>query len=320
MPRARPVRASARDAEPAALAADVSLTAEMTTRTDSDGPESLDRDREPAERRAPKGYLHGFTPEEQLRLRRQARILEHRIHGDLPFARCRRLLEPGCGVGAETEVLLRYFPDLHVTGVDASQPNLDAARAALGAQPWFTGRFEYVHGNATELPFPMESFDGAFLCWLLEHVGDPALVLSEVRRCLRPGAPIVVNEVQNATFFLSPYSPATLSYWSAFNEHQWDLGGDPFIGAKLGNLLLRGGFHDIQTRVKTIHLDNRGPGERAEFLEFWTDLLLSGCEGLLAAGRTTPDIVQGMQRELRAVGRDPDAVFFYSFVQARAVV
>ena len=283
-------------------------------------PLDTDRDRDPGAQRAATGYLHGFTPEEQRRLRGQARIIEHRIHGDLPFTRCRRVLEPGSGVGAQTEILLRYFPELHVTGLDASEPNLAAARAHLGAQPWFAGRFEYVHGDAAEMPFPMDTFDGAFLCWLLEHVGDPALVLSEVRRCLRPGSPIVVNEVQNATFFLSPYSPHTLSYWTAFNEHQWALGGDPFVGAKLGNLLLRVGYRDVQTIVKTIHLDNRRPGERAEFLEFWTNLLLSGCEGLLAAGRTTPETVAGMQKELRAVGRDPDAVFFYSFIQARAFV
>ncbi|MEZ6016965.1 MAG: methyltransferase domain-containing protein [Planctomycetota bacterium] len=279
-----------------------------------------DRERDPAASRAATGYLHGFTAEEQERLRGQARIIEHRIHGDLPFGRSRRLLEPGCGVGAQTETLLRYFPDLHVTGVDASVPNLEAARAKLASQPWLAGRFDYVHGDASELPFPMESFDGAFICWLLEHVSDPALVLSEVRRCLRPGSPVVVNEVQNASFFLSPYSPHTLSYWAAFNDLQWELGGDPFVGAKLGNLLLRVGYRDVQTIIKTIHLDSRRPGERAEFLEFWSNLLLSGCQSLLDAGRTTPEAVEGMKKELRAVGRDPDAVFFYSFIQARAVV
>jgi SAM-dependent methyltransferase len=277
------------------------------------------RERDPGARTAT-GYLHGFSAEEERRLRGQARIVEHRIHGDLPFTRCRRLLEPGCGVGAQTEILLRYFPDLHITGVDASEPNLAAARKALESQPWFANRFTYILGDAAELPFPADHFDGAFLCWLLEHVGDPALVLSEVRRCLRPGSPVVVNEVQNASFFLSPYSPCTLAYWRAFNDHQWELGGDPYVGAKLGNLLLRGGFHEVQTFVRTIHLDNRRPGERAEFLDFWTDLLLSGCEGLIAAGRTSPETVDGMRKELRAVGRDPDAVFFYSFVQARAIV
>lgn len=264
------------------------------------------------------GYLHGFGSVEEDRLRRQARIVEHRIHGTLPFRRCRRILEVGGGVGAQTEILLRTFPDAHVTSVEASPDNLAAARRHLGSQAWLEGRYEATEGDAHALDFGADDFDGAFLCWILEHVKDPARVLSEVRRCLRPGSPIVVNEVQNATFFLAPYSPHTLQYWSAFNDHQFELGGDPFVGAKLGNLLQRVGFESIQTEVRTVHLDNRQPAERAEFLQFWTDLLLSGCGGLIDAGKVTEDTVKGMQAELKDVARDPDAVFYYSFVQARA--
>ncbi len=264
------------------------------------------------------GYLHGFSEGEEQRLRRQARITEHRIHRALPFQRCKNLLEVGSGVGAQTEILLRTFPDLHVTSVEASESNLDAAKRYLKGQPWLEGRYEATHGDANSLEFDAYSYDSAFLCWILEHVQDPARVLSEVRRCLRPGSPIVVNEVQNATFFLSPYSPFTLKYWSAFNDHQFELGGDPFVGAKLGNLLQRVGFSQIETDVRTVHLDNRRPAERAEFLQFWSDLLLSGCEELQQAGKVDSETIEGMQTELKEVGRNPDAVFFYSFVQARA--
>lgn len=264
------------------------------------------------------GYLHGFSEGEEQRLRRQARILEHRIHCSLPFRRCRNLLEVGSGVGAQTEILLRTFPDLHVKSVEASETNLAAAKRYLAGQPWLQGRWEGTHGDANNLELDAASFDGAFLCWLLEHVQDPARVLSEVRRCLKPGAPIIVNEVQNASFFLSPYSPFTLKYWSAFNDHQFELGGDPFVGAKVGNLLQRVGYSHIETDVRTVHLDNRHPAERAEFLQFWSDLLLSGCEGLRRAGKVNDETVEGMQAELKEVGRNPDAVFFYSFVQASA--
>ena len=74
--------------------------------------------------KAATGYLHGFTAEEQSRLRRQARFLSYKVHDQLPFRRCRQLIEVGCGVGAQTEILLRHFPDLHVTGIDASDANL----------------------------------------------------------------------------------------------------------------------------------------------------------------------------------------------------
>ncbi len=267
-----------------------------------------------------RGYLHGFTAQEQDRLYRQARFMEHRVYDGLPLRQCHKLLEVGCGVGAQTEILLRRFPDVHVTGVDASEPNLSQAKTFLESQPWGKGRFELSLQDAGKLEYDAATFDGAFLCWILEHVPDPALVLAETRRVLRSGAPIVVTEVQNASFFLDPYSPATLAYWAAFNEHQIALSGDPFVGAKLGHLLQRVGYQDIVTDVRTIHLDNRFPGQRTEMLEFWTELLLSGCPGLLEAGKITDALVTDMEAELARVARDPDAVFFYSYVQARARV
>lgn len=273
-----------------------------------------------SEKKSTKGYLHGFTPDEQDRLRRQARIVEFRVHGNLPFQRARKLLELGCGVGGQTEILLRRYPDTHVTGVDASESNLEAAANYLADQPFATGRYELILGDVTHLELQSNTFDAAFLCWILEHVADPVLVLGEARRLLRSGSPIVVSEVLNATFFLSPYSPCTLAYWTAFNDHQLELGGDPFVGAKLGNLLQRVGFRGIATEVKTVHLDNREPAERQEFIAFWTELLLSGAPELLDAARVSAETVEGMKAELGAVAHDPDAVIFYSFIQARARV
>jgi ubiquinone/menaquinone biosynthesis C-methylase UbiE len=266
------------------------------------------------------GYLHGFTPEEQDRLSRQARFLEHKVHDQLPFRRCRRLLEVGCGVGAQTEILLRHWPDLHVTGVDASDANLSVARARMESLGWGAGRWDLVQADAARLDMGADAFDGAFLCWILEHVAEPAKVLGEVRRVLRPGSPVVVSEVQNGSFFLDPYSPHTMAYWTAFNEHQIDLAGDPFVGAKLGNLLQAAGYRDITTSVRTFHLDNRCAGERADMLAYWSELLLSGAEPLQEAGRVSAQTVEGMRSELAEVAHDPDAVFFYSFVQGRAVV
>jgi ubiquinone/menaquinone biosynthesis C-methylase UbiE len=266
------------------------------------------------------GYVHGFSAEEQERLYRQARFLEHRVHDRLPFRRSRNLLEVGCGVGAQTEILLRHFPELRVTGVDRREENLTQARRHLEALPWAAGRYELALADAARLQFPAERFDAAFLCWILEHVADPMLVLAETRRVLRPGSPIVVTEVQNASLFVDPYSPCTLQYWMSFNDHQLELGGDPFVGAKLGNLLQAVGYRDIQTDARTIHLDNRCPGERAEFIAYWIELLLSGAPGLVAAGKVSPEIVAGMERELQEVAHNPNAVFYYAFFQARAVV
>lgn len=265
-------------------------------------------------------YIHGFSTEEQARLTRQARMFETSLFSRIDLSDASRLLEVGCGVGAQTEILLRRFPQLHVTGVDRSAAQLAAAERNLAATAWCASRYALKQADATDLPFGERSFDAAYLCWVLEHMPSPARVLSEVRRVLSPGAVIYATEVLNSSFFLDPYSPHLLRYWMAFNDYQYDSGGDPFIGAKLGNLLLAGGYHDVQTEVKTIHLDNRQPGRRKHMIEFWEELLLSAAEPLLTGGKVDEATVAGMRRELQAVRNDPDAVFFFAFVQAKASV
>ena len=263
-------------------------------------------------------YLHGFSRTEQERLIRQARLAESTVFHDIDMEGVRRLLEVGCGVGAQTEILLRRFPELHVTGVDLSVVQLNAALANLGQRPWLEGRYTLQQSDATDLPFEPRSFDGAFLCWVLEHVPSPARVLSEVRRVLSPGAPVYVTEVMNSSFLLDPYSPNVWRYWMAFNDFQYESGGDPFVGAKLGNLLLAGGFRDVTTQVKTFHFDNREPARRKAIVDYWEELLLSASEQLISAGKVTQTVVNDMRREMQQVRNDPDAVFFYAFVQARA--
>ncbi len=268
----------------------------------------------------PESYLHGYSEVERERLRRQARFAEFRVHQGIDLTGVQRLLEVGCGVGAQSEMLLRRFPNLKLVGIDRNEQQLGAAREFLKSLQFTSGRYELQAMDAAELKFDPGSFDGAFLCWVLEHVDDPLAVLSEVRRVLAPGARIYVTEVMNSSFFLDPYSPETWKYWMAFNDFQYESGGDPFVGAKLGNLLLSAGYRDIETDIKTWHLDNRQPVRRHEMMAYWTELLLSAADQLLAAGVVDEANVAAVRRELDQVSRNPNAVFLYSFMQATARV
>ena len=263
-------------------------------------------------------YLHGFTPVEQDRLKYQARYLEFLVYQDINFSGMKHLLEVGCGVGAQSEILLRRFPDLKLTAIDLNEEQLVEARRYLESQPFSKDRVTIQKMNAESLTYESETYDGAFLCWILEHLPKPAKVLSEIRRVLRPRSPVIITEVMNSSFFLDPYSPSVWKYWMAFNDYQYGMGGDPFVGAKLGNLLMSAGFSDIQTHVKTLFSDNRRPGERQKLIAFWRDLLKSASPQLIEAGKVTQDLVTQMEAEFEDVSRDPNAVFFYSFIQAQA--
>ncbi|MGZ3695141.1 MAG: class I SAM-dependent methyltransferase [Bdellovibrionota bacterium] len=263
------------------------------------------------------GYIHGFTKDEQDRLFQQARVHEEKIFSQIDFSGRQNILEIGSGVGAQTQILLERNPQAQIQCVDASKEQVARARQALANQ-MESGRVKIDQADALHLPYPEDSFDGAFICWLLEHVQNPVGILQEARRVLKPGGVIYCNEVFNATFYVHPYSPAMLKYWFEFNDHQWSLKGDPFVGGKLANYLIEAGFQNVSTKVLTYQFDNRMPKKRAAFIDYWTSLLLSGAEGLIADGRVTPEIVKEMAAESEKLKSAPDSVIFYSWILARA--
>jgi len=263
------------------------------------------------------GYIHGFTKGEQDRLYSQARVHEEAIFTPVDFRGCKNILEIGSGVGAQTQILLERFPQTQIQCVDASKDQVTRAREALKI-PIKQGRVKVDQADALHLPYRDNSFDGAFICWLLEHVQNPVGILAEAKRVLKSGGVIYCNEVFNATFYVHPYSPATLKFWFEFNDYQWSLKGDPFVGGKLANYLMAAGFQNVTTKVLTHQYDNRSPKKRAAFIDYWTELLLSGAPSLLKAGRVTPAIVREMTEEAETLKSAPDAVIFYSWIHARA--
>jgi 2-polyprenyl-6-hydroxyphenyl methylase / 3-demethylubiquinone-9 3-methyltransferase len=91
-----------------------------------------------------------------------------------------RVLDVGCGAGFLSNHLAAQGFD--VTGVDASPGSLDVA-----ARHDPTGKAQYVLGDALSLPFAAASFDVVCAMDFLEHVEDPAAVVAEISRVLKPG-------------------------------------------------------------------------------------------------------------------------------------
>lgn len=265
------------------------------------------------------GYIHTFSAEEQERLLAQAAFLEPYIFSTIDFSACNRVLEVGCGVGAEIQILRRRFPLVHLTGLDFSESQLAKARKLL--QPDLaSGAVELHHGSAYELPFADASFDGVCLIWVLEHLSEPMRALREARRILRPGGLLSVTEVFNAGLCVRPPCPAMAEYWVAFNTLQRQLGGAPDVGAELEALASRAGFGEIQPRPLPVRMDAglANIAERRKFISYWRTLWLSGAEQLLARGLVSAALVDAMQMEFNSLADNPVALYDYSARQVQA--
>lgn len=262
-------------------------------------------------------YLHGFDFKEQRRLTEQAGILAPLVYKGVDFSGCKKLLEVGSGVGAQTRILLESYPNLHITCVDASDVQLGQARLNL-AEFGDRVRFEQQDGRSLSLE---ERFDAAFLCWTLEHVTNPLELLLRIKAHLLPEAQVVVTEVFNASFYTSAGYDALQHYFEAMNAYQRKIGGDPDVGICVGSLLITAGFQSVSSQFEGFYLDKRSLlGDRKRVTEFWKELLESAASALLAANYCSQKEVDDMGFDLDRMSEDENTIFFYQFVQAKAIL
>lgn len=88
-----------------------------------------------------------------------------------------RVLDAGAGEGAYK----RYFPAQRYTGLDLG----------IGDARWDYTQLD-VLGDLAALPFRDAVFDAAVNIVTLEHVSEPARVLAEIARVLRPGGRLLL--------------------------------------------------------------------------------------------------------------------------------
>jgi demethylmenaquinone methyltransferase / 2-methoxy-6-polyprenyl-1,4-benzoquinol methylase len=93
------------------------------------------------------------------------------------------VLDVATGTGAVAHELLTQ-KGCTVVGIDQSPEMLAEARRRLPPT------VKLLQGRAEELPFPDGAFDGLTFTYLLRYVDDPAAVLRELTRVVRPGGTI----------------------------------------------------------------------------------------------------------------------------------
>jgi demethylmenaquinone methyltransferase / 2-methoxy-6-polyprenyl-1,4-benzoquinol methylase len=109
-----------------------------------------------------------------------------------------RYLDVGCGTGDVALEILRQAPGSKVVGIDPSQGMLLLGQQKIESVR-LTDSISLLVGDALDLRFEDDSFDGAITSFCIRNVTDRKLGLREMRRVVRPGGRVVILELTQPT-------------------------------------------------------------------------------------------------------------------------
>jgi SAM-dependent methyltransferase len=107
--------------------------------------------------------------------------------------------EVGFGHGLYLLDVLTARPELRAQGYDISEHSMSYAARLLGQEGIAAERFQLALADVRQgFPVPDHSYDWFVFAEILEHIPDPEGALREVRRIVKPGAPIFLTTVMNS--------------------------------------------------------------------------------------------------------------------------
>lgn len=261
-------------------------------------------------------YVHGYSPRESVRLSDQANTLAELLHHDSLFDGG-TILEAGCGTGAQTILIAPQNPRCKFVSIDQSPDSLKAAEQAVRSRGISNVTFQQA--DLYKLPFADRSFDGVFVCFVLEHLADPLAALAELRRVLKPSGRIQCIEGDHGSWYCHPRSEFASHAVECLVRLQAQMGGDSLIGRRLYPLLVAAGFNQTRVSPRMVYVDSSRPELVEGFSKNTFTAMVEGVrDGVIAAGLSDPvRFDRGIADLYRAT--ETDGTFCYTFFKAFAV-
>lgn len=259
-------------------------------------------------------YVHGYHAKEGRRLQDQASTLVELLHSDTKFPAGSRVLEAGCGVGAQTVTLAANSPGALITSIDISRESIEEARKKVSSAGFSNVKFQQA--DIFDLPFSAGSFDHVFVCFVLEHLSSPVDALKALKKMIGPGGTITVIEGDHGSTYFHPESEAAHKAIGCQVELQKRAGGNAMIGRELYPLLCQGGFNSVRVSPRMVYVDYSRPGLVEGFTRRTFTAMIEGVrQSAINAGLIDADLFDsGIKALYRTTERD--GVFCYTFFKA----
>ena len=117
----------------------------------------------------------------------------------------------------------------------------------------------FLQADIYDLPFPDESFDHIFVCFVLEHLGTPQEALSHLKTKLKTGGTMTVIEGDHGSTYFHPESRDAHRTVQCLIEIQASMKGNSLIGRQLFPLLSQTGFENIAVSPRMVYVDSSKP-------------------------------------------------------------
>ncbi len=210
------------------------------------------------------------------------------------------VLDLGCGTGEITERLAAKYPKATFVGVDLEAAHLERAAARCAA---FGSRVRFEVGDALALHFADSTFDLVVCRHVLQAVPDPAAVLAEISRVLRPGGRAHLISEDYGMLWCHPTELDSDGFWQRFPPRFGKaVGCDLHVGRKTFTLLHDLGMTDIAADyivVDTLRV------EREVFARIWEAWRDGYTEPLVEHSGASREEIERRWREMIDCVRDP---------------
>jgi SAM-dependent methyltransferase len=261
-------------------------------------------------------YIHGYDACESERLLAQASSVLDLLHGDTSYPSGSRVLEVGCGTGAQTVTLARNSPGAQFVSFDRNLHSLEQARERLQASE--VTNVELRQEELYTLPFERRSFDHVFVCFVLEHLAEPVRALRVLRDLLKPGGTITVFEGDHGSAYFHPDSEIAHRAVACQVELQRRAGGNACIGRELYPLLVAAEYRSARVWPRMVYVDASRPALIDSFTRHtFTGMIEAVRQRALDAGIIDADSFDTGIRDLYRTAAN-DGVFCYTFFKGVA--
>jgi ubiquinone/menaquinone biosynthesis C-methylase UbiE len=257
-------------------------------------------------------YVHGYSDRETRRLEEQSLILEELLHRGTSYLPGSRVLEVGCGVGAQTLILLRRNPGIQLTSVDMSAESLQKARSK--AEEMGHANVEFRHEDILDHRLDEASFDHIFICFVLEHMEQPVPALAHMMKLLKAGGSMTIIEGDHSSGRWAPETGASREAWNGLVISQQMLNHDPHIGKSLPEIMSSAGISQASVEPREIYPDRTDPVLLEGVVnQIMVPMVYSAEKQVLAHKLVDPLTWNKGLRDLSQVAASPVGTFFYSW-------